>query len=125
MKSQTLKENKDFRRLYYRGKSEAGDVLVTYVMKSRCSFSRYGITTSKKIGNAVERNRSRRVIRAAFAQLESSLNGSYDFVFVARGKTSRVKMQSVLKQMTAQFKKLGVINEDDKQPDEKGNDFSD
>ena len=113
MKSQTLKENKDFRRLYYRGKSEAGDVLVTYAAKNRNGYSRYGITTSKKTGNAVERNRSRRVIRAAFALLEESLNGSYDFVFVARGKTSRVKMQSVHSQMKRQFIKLGVIDEDD------------
>lgn len=114
MKSQTLKENKEFRRLYYRGKSEAGDVLVTYALKNRTGASRYGITTSKKIGNAVERNRSRRVIRAAFALLEDRLNGGWDFVFVARGKTSRVKMQSVLQQMEKQMKKLGVINENDK-----------
>ena len=112
MKSQTLKENKDFRRLYYRGKSEAGDVLVTYAMKSRNGFSRYGITTSKKTGNAVERNRSRRVIRAAYSLLDGRFNSNWDFVFVARGKTSRVKMQTVLNQMEKQFKKLGVIDED-------------
>lgn len=109
MKSQTLKENKDFRRLYYKGKSRASDSLVTYAAKSRLPYSRIGITTSKKIGGAVERNRSKRVIRAAFYQLEGRVEGSWDVVFVARSKTSRVKMQTVLEQMEAHFKAMGVI----------------
>ena len=111
MKSQTLKENKDFRRLYYRGASDASPCLVTYAMKSRKRGVRYGITTSKKIGNAVQRNRSRRVIRAALQQLEPSISGNWDIVFVARSKTSHVKMNSVLAEMESHFRKLGVINE--------------
>ena len=71
---------------------------------------RYGITTSKKIGCAVERNRAKRVIRSAFSQLEDRLNGNYDIVFIARTKTSKVKMQQVLEQMEKQFKALGVID---------------
>ena len=113
VKSQTLKENKDFRRLYYRGSSKASDCLVTYAMKSRRKGCRYGITTSKKIGNAVLRNRSRRVIRAAYAALEDSISGNWDFVFVARSKTGKVKMQVVLAQMKKQMKALGVMNEMD------------
>lgn len=111
MKSQTLKENKDFRRLYYRGKSKAGACLVTYAMKSREGKCRYGITTSKKIGKAVERNRSKRVIRAAYALLEDKISGSWDFVFVARTRTSSVKMQRVYFEMEKQLKALGVIDE--------------
>jgi ribonuclease P protein component len=111
VKSQTLKENKDFRRLYYRGKSVATPCLVTYVMKAKSGGVRYGITTSKKIGNAVERNRSRRVIRAALQELEGSITGNWDIVFVARSKTSKVKMQRVLSEMTEHFEKLGVKSE--------------
>ena len=74
---------------------------MTYVAKSGAS---------KKIGCAVERNRAKRVIRAAFSQLEGRINGSYDFVFVARTKTSKVKMQKVLEQMEQHFKALGVID---------------
>ena len=109
MKSLTLKENMDFRRLYYRGKSLADPVLVTYVMKSRAGCCRVGITTGKKIGCAVLRNRSRRVIRAAFSDLENQITGDFDFVFVARSRTSCVKMQEVKAAMEKHFKKLGVI----------------
>ncbi|MDE5984366.1 MAG: ribonuclease P protein component [Eubacterium sp.] len=110
MKSITLKENKDFRRLYYRGKSDAAPCLVTYVMKSRLGKTRVGITSGKKIGNAVKRNRARRLIRAAFTEYEDRLNGDYDIVFVARTKTAQVKMQEVQRQMEDQLKKLGVLN---------------
>ena len=58
-----LCRNNDFRRLYARGKSYVTPVVVIYVMKNRTKNLRVGITTSKKIGNAVLRNRSRRVIR--------------------------------------------------------------
>ncbi len=109
MRGQTLKENKDFRRLYYRGRNISSSVLVTYAMKTHRSECRYGITTSKKIGKAVERNRAKRVIRAAFDSLKDEINGGWDFVFVARTKTTRVKMQDVKQAMTAQLCELGVI----------------
>lgn len=110
MKSKTLKENKDFRRLYYRGKSRASSCLVTYALKSGRGETRIGITSGKKTGNAVKRNRSRRLIRAAFFGLEGRLNGSYDIVFVARTRTPFAKMQDVQTQMEGQLKALGVID---------------
>lgn len=110
MKSKTLKENKDFRRLYYRGKSCASSCLVTYIMPNRLGSTRIGITSGKKIGNAVKRNRARRVIRAAFREYEDRLAGSYDIVFVARSKTPFVKTQIVSEQMKKHFKQLGVLD---------------
>lgn len=108
MKSTTLKENRDFRRLYNRGKSVAAPALVTYAMRNRAGRTRVGITSGKKIGNAVKRNRARRIIRAAFSQLEGRVSG-WDLVFVARTKTTSVKMQAVLADMEQELKRLGVI----------------
>ena len=50
-----LCRNNDFRRLYARGKSYVTPLVVVYVMKNRTKNVRVGITTSKKIGNAVLR----------------------------------------------------------------------
>lgn len=111
----TLKENKDFLRLYAKGKSFVSPVLVTYVMKNRVKKIRYGITASKKTGIAVQRNRSRRVIKEAFRQMypalasNADLKCGYDFVFVARGKTPFVKCKEVQQSMQAQLKKAGVL----------------
>lgn len=107
----TLKQNTDFVRLYYRGKSIASPALVVYSMKNSAGVCRVGITTSKKIGNAVERNRSRRVIRAAFQSVlkNYSIQGGRDLVFVARGKTKYLKSTAVEKAMIKALRELEVI----------------
>ena len=108
----TLKENTDFNRVYYRGKSSAKPQLVVYVLKNRLGVCRIGITTSKKIGNAVERNRSRRIIRAAFQSVIKDFDTEgkgYDFVFVARTKTKYLKSTHIEKAMRECFAELGVM----------------
>ena len=90
-----LTDNRDFRRLYTRGKSMVSPALVTYVRKNRGEGVRVGITTSKKVGNAVKRSRCRRVIRAAFRSLYPRVAPGYDFVFVARGRTPFLKSTQI------------------------------
>lgn len=108
-KNLTLKKNKDFIRLYRKGKSFVGQTLVTYVINNRTNEKRYGITTGKKIGNAVRRNRARRVIRASFYQLYGDIIPGYDIVFVARGKTPYVKSDVVKREMESHLKKANVL----------------
>lgn len=104
-----LKQNSDFRRAYGRGKSFSDPALVTYVLKNnRAGVCRMGITTSKKIGNAVERNRSRRIIRAAFRENLPNIKGGYDFIFVARTRTKSLKSTDVSKIMDKHLAKAGV-----------------
>lgn len=95
MKTQTLNQNSDFRRLYYKGRSLSSPELVTYVLKNRMGKTRFGITVSKKIGNAVIRNRARRVIAAAFRTQAEKLESGYDICFVARTKTPLCKSQRI------------------------------
>lgn len=106
-----LKLNKDFLRLYHRGKSCVKPALVVYAMKNRVGVCRVGITTSKKIGNAVARNRARRVIRAAFQEVMRTQTPScgWDFVFVARTRTTHVKSTLVAASMRDAFLELGVL----------------
>ena len=105
-----LNQNSDFRRLYGRGRSKAHPALVSYVAKNRVGFCRIGITTSKKIGNAVERNRARRVIRAAYAEVFPALRGSYDIVFVTRSRTAGCKSGEISQIMRKQLTALGVLS---------------
>lgn len=109
-KPAVLNQNKDFRRLYGRGKSKVHPALVTYVTKNRVGHCRVGITTSKKIGNAVSRNRARRVIREAYRQLLPQIGGNYDLVFVARTKTTFMKSTQIVNVMAAHLKELGLLS---------------
>lgn len=105
----TLRENKDFRTLYYRGKSQVHPALVTYARKNKVGVPRVGITTGKKLGKAVERSRCRRLIRAAFAPLYPAVGG-YDVVFVARVRLLTMKSTQLLPVMEKQLRALGVLD---------------
>lgn len=105
--AQVLNDNRDFLRLYRRGRSAVSPVLVTYArrggMKGR---RRVGITATKKVGGAVQRNRAKRLIRAAWREAESAAPCGWDFVFVARGRTAGAKMGEVRSAMAAHLQKL-------------------
>lgn len=111
-KAVTLKSNVDFRRIYARGHSYANPALVTYVRKNCAGICRIGITSSKKIGNAVERNKSRRLIRAAFREVYKTYGDQlqgYDFIFIARVKTRYRKSTDLVPVMVQHLKKAGLI----------------
>ena len=82
-----------------------------YVRKNRAGSCRIGITASKKIGNAVERNRSRRVIRAAFRAVLPQVDGKWDIVFVARNKTKYLKSTQLETVIFNHLKQAGVIHQ--------------
>lgn len=105
----SLTRNTDFRRAYQKGKSFVSPVLVSYVRKNRLKLTRVGITVSKKVGCAVVRNRSRRVIREAYRSLMFHVKPGYDLVFVARGKTPFVKSGELEKVMLSQLKEAGAV----------------
>lgn len=107
----TLKLNKDFKRLYYRGKSLVHPMLVTYAQKNRSGVTRIGITAAKKLGSAVCRNRCKRVIREAYRQLEPSVPQGWDFVFVARMKTISAKSTQLYPVMKKQIENLTTSNQ--------------
>jgi len=106
MPVEVIKENRVFRRLYSKGRYQVHPLLVTYIQRNRENRTRYGISASKKIGCAVERNRAKRVIRAAFREAEKGITGSWDIVFVARSRTTKAKMDEVRKVMENQLRAL-------------------
>ncbi len=110
MKFTAINKNKNFIRAYRKGQSFIGASVITYVIKNRYGYIRIGITSSKKIGCAVKRNRSRRVIRAAVRSLNLDMNQSYDIIFVARSRTAKAKSYEVASLIEKQLKEAGVIH---------------
>ena len=91
MRYRPIRRNGEFGRVYARGKSYVNQALVLYVLKTRSKRTRVGLTATKKIGHAVQRNRARRVMKAAIDEHLDYNIGGYDLVFVARGMTPRLK----------------------------------
>lgn len=105
-----LKVNRDFIRVYKQGENFVNAAVVTYVLKKKRGLTRIGVTASKKVGGAVTRNRARRVIKAAILPLENQLpKHGYDIVFVARGKTARLKSHTVSNVVKGHLTSAGVI----------------
>ena len=111
-KYESIKLNKDFRYLYARGNSVVSPSVVIYYKKNRLNHNRLGITTGKKIGKAVKRNRARRLIRVAFRTLEPELNGTYDVVIVARTRCVFAKAPQVTKDLKHCFIQAGILKDE-------------
>lgn len=109
MKETVLRENKDFRTLYYRGASRVSPLLIVFVRKNKCGFTRTGITTGKKVGKAVQRSRCRRVIRASYRALRPQVKPGFDIVFVARARTAFVKSTALTPVMEKLLRELSVL----------------
>lgn len=110
MKIVKLKENREFRRVYNKGKSFVCPFFVVYINKNRNDGVRLGITVGKKIGNAVKRNRAKRVITAAFSTVCPKINSGFDFVIVARTRILSVKSTEVTSCLVNILNSFGVLN---------------
>lgn len=83
-----LTRSGDFDAVYRRGKSASGRHLVVYAFRrddaSPGDVARLGVSVSRKVGGAVERNRLKRVLREQFAGFAGDLPRGTDFVAIAR-----------------------------------------
>ncbi len=96
----SIKSNTEFKRMYYKSKYKIGFLTVIYLKKNREKTASLGITVSKKVGNAVVRNRVRRIILAAYRELEKAEDyRGLTIVVVARKSCCKAKMCDVLKEM--------------------------
>ncbi len=109
MKIISIKENSDFKRAYYRGKSAVKKRLVVYYRKNNYGFNRLGVTVSPKIGCAVVRNRVRRLIKENYRVLQGLPTG-YDIVIVARSSSSAASYSEIEKDMIKAFKECSLLN---------------
>jgi len=86
-KTETIKENHIFRRIYGKGRSTVTPFLVLYCRPNRLGRNRLGVTVSTKLGGAVVRNRARRRLREVYRLAQPELRQGFDIVLVARSRT--------------------------------------
>ena len=82
--SESLKNSRQFSRVYKNGVSYANRYLVMYKLENQLEMNRIGISVSKKVGNSVVRHRITRLIRESFRLNKNKFSCGYDIVVVAR-----------------------------------------
>ena len=90
-----LKKNNDFQKVYNFGKKSYGYYSLIFFIKNNLPYNRCGFVVSKKIGNAVCRNRIKRLFREFYRCNQKNIKQGYDLIFV--GKKNAGKEFKVLK----------------------------
>ncbi|MGT2907699.1 ribonuclease P protein component [Streptococcus dentiloxodontae] len=102
-KSYRVKKEKDFQAIFEQGHSVANRKFVIYSLNKEQKHYRVGLSVSKKLGNAVVRNRIKRHLRHAVMHLSPQLE-NHDFVIIARKGVEELDYQDILSNLTHALK---------------------
>lgn len=81
-KIKTLKKNYEFKNVLSKGAFYVGKYVIVYIKKNKKEENYIGIAVNTKIGNAVKRNRIKRVIRESYRLQKNSLKKGNDIIFL-------------------------------------------
>ena len=107
-----IKQGRDFARVRQHGRRlTSGCLIANWHRLAQGSASRLGVVTSGRIGNAVVRNRARRLIREAFRVHQHDLAEAVDLVLVARASIVGKGMADVEKDFLTTLRKAGLLKQ--------------
>lgn len=84
LKKEILRKKKDFSLLYRKGKSVPERYIVLFYRKNGLSYNRTAFLASKKVGNSVQRNRAKRLMKESYRLCCDNLSEGFDMIFIAR-----------------------------------------
>ncbi|SDY34463.1 MULTISPECIES: ribonuclease P protein component [Salimicrobium] len=108
-KAYRIKKNKEFQTVFKKGKSFANRQLVLYYYKKDQPHFRIGLSVSKRIGNAVMRNKVKRYLRQAFQEMEEDLHQEYDYVVIARKPVNTMEYHELKQSLQHVCRRSGVL----------------
>lgn len=103
-----IKTGKDYKKIYKQGKRIAGKYIIVYIKKNDILCNRFGIVTSKKVGNAVKRNQVKRRIRAIAMNNMDRLDKGNDIVVISRQNSAKVEYKFMEKDFLIVMRKAGL-----------------
>lgn len=105
-KSRRLLRRADFRTAYEQGVRRSSRHFTVFAMAHPQVGARFGITASKKLGNAVLRNRIRRRTRELLRRLPGLASCRADFVINPRPAVAEASLEELARELGAQLQKL-------------------
>lgn len=104
-----LTRSTDIKRVRRSGKSYAHSLVVLYVLKSERIDTHIGVSAGLAVGNAVKRNRAKRLLRAAIADFIPAIPPGYDLLLVGRPRLSAVGLQPTHEALTCLLTRAGLL----------------
>lgn len=106
-----LRHADDFTRLRQDGRVYRHPLLILSVLPNDLPHNRYGFITAKRLGNAVKRNRARRLLREAVRLLHPQLRAGYDVVIIARPQVVGQPFTAVQSAILQTMRRAHLTNE--------------
>ena len=109
-KEHRLARREDFGRVYRHGKSTANQQFVVYVLpRPQNECFRLGVSVSKKLGNAVVRNRLRRMMKEIVRLNKDLITAKIDIVLIARKPVADMEYEQMHKSLMHVLKRASII----------------
>lgn len=106
-----LAKKADYKVIYRHGKSMANHQFVVYHLKNtKLDHIRLGISVSKKVGNAVVRNRIRRLVKEIVRKHLDDIMGDYDMILIARIAAAELDYAAMEKSILHVLKRAKLLN---------------
>lgn len=109
LKKDILRRKDDFTSIYKKGRSVGERYIVLFYRKNDLSYNRIAFLASKKVGNSVERNRARRLMKESYRILKGEIREGYDLIFIARNTINGQKAFDVGKSMKRALQKAKLF----------------
>ena len=110
LKGRRLRRNREFQQVFGRGSSVANHFYVLYVIRKPDALkTRVGFSVSRKVGNAVVRNRVKRVLREVVRLSIHELPAGCDCVLIARKDAAPLAFAAVERHVRSLFRRAGLL----------------
>ena len=104
-----LRTSLEYREVYQNGRRYTDSCMTVFVLNRESKVIRFGITVTKKMGNAVKRNRIKRVLREALRSFYSQVAQPCDIVVIARKEIILLDTLKIEQRLERIFKKAGIL----------------
>ena len=115
-KVETLKKAKEFKKVFDKGRSIADKNVVIYYLPCFNCEARIGFIVSKKNGNAVCRNRLKRLLKEVFRLNMDKIENNYDLIVIPRLPINKKNFSEIERSILKVSEKAGILKERRDQP---------